>query len=364
MFKADQRIFEADPRIGGAVRLSDVSEGRNNNLNLIRLIAALAVLVSHAWPITLGPQAVQPLQDATGFQLGTQAVYVFFAISGFLIARSYERRSSVREWALARVLRIFPGLAVALVASVLVLGPLATALPLRDYLATPRTWSFVPAGLSLFGLQHELPGVFGTAPVGPEVNGSLWTLQYEVLCYLAVLAMGLAGGFRSRVSLALAAGSFALASLATAVIPDQLPPMFRGLMALGLPFACGVAFHIARRWLPLIPWVLAPAIAAVVGVEGTALHQPLYVLTLAYATFLLAYLPRGWIRRYNAVGDYSYGIYIYAWPVQQAVVQAFGPMEPLRNILVSAPIVLALAWVSWNVIERPALRWMRPRRPA
>ena len=339
------------------VRLSEVSRGRDNNLNLIRLIAALAVLVSHAWPLALGLGTEQPLERLTGFQLGTQAVYVFFAISGFLITRSYERHGTLRQWATARMLRIFPGLVVVLVLMAFGLGPLLTDLSLRDYLTDPATWRYVPAGLTLAFRQSDLPGLTLT-------NGPLWTLEYEVLCYLAVLAMGLAGAFRSQVHLALVVGLFVAANLAMAIIPDRLPMTVRNLLSLGLPFACGVAFYMARRWLPLTPWLLLPLLVLIPFVRDTVLHQPLYVLTLAYATFLLAFLPDGPIRRYNRVGDFSYGIYIYAWPVQQMMVELAGPMDPLTNIALSVPVTLALAWLSWHLVEKPALGWVRPSSPA
>lgn len=359
--------FSLERWTGHVVCLSEVSRGRDNNLNLIRMIAALAVLVSHAWPLALGSGSVQPLERLTGFQLGTQAVFVFFAISGFLIALSYERHPTLRTWATARILRIFPGLAVVLVLTAFVLGPLLTELPLREYFSDSVTWTYVPSGLTLRFRQAYLPGLFRDVPYLPETNGSLWTLEYEVLCYLAVLAMGLVGAFRSRLRLALVVALFVAASVAMVLIPERLPATVQTLLSLGLPFAYGVAFYMARRWLPLTPWLLLPVLVLIPFVRDTALHQPLYVLALAYATFLLAYLPGGWVRRYNDVGDFSYGIYIYAWPVQQTMMDVAGPMDPLANITLSVPVTLALAWLSWHLVEKPALGWVRPssrgRRP-
>jgi peptidoglycan/LPS O-acetylase OafA/YrhL len=309
--------------------------------------------------VTLGPGSEQPLERLTGFQLGTQAVYVFFAISGFLIARSYEHHTTTWGWAAARILRIFPGLAVMLVLLAFGVGPLLTELTLWSYLSDPATWTYAPAGLTLAFRQAYLPGVFVDVPYGSETNGSLWTLEYEVLCYLAVLAVGLAGAFRSQVRLELMVALFVAANLIMAAAPDLLPVTLRSLLSLGLPFGYGVAFYMARRWVPLTPWLLLPVLLLVPFVRSTALYQPLYVLALAYATFLLAYLPSGLIRRYNAVGDFSYGIYIYAWPIQQMMVDLAGPMDPLTNIALSVPVTLVLAWLSWHFVEKPALGWLR-----
>ena len=112
------------------VYVGDVSSGRNNNLNLIRAVAAVAVLVSHAYPITLGGKAVEPLRTALGHTLGTLAVFVFFFISGFLIARSFDQKRSLTGFTVARVLRLFPGLLASLLLVMLLLGSATTTLPL------------------------------------------------------------------------------------------------------------------------------------------------------------------------------------------------------------------------------------------
>ncbi len=338
------------------VRLSQVSHGRDNNLNLIRMLAALAVLVSHAWPITMGPDAAQPLRELVGFELGTMAVFAFFAISGFLVTRSFERQPSIRTWVLARMLRIFPALLVVLLLTALVLGPAVTSLTWRDYFSDPSVFSYVLKNLLLVAPQHTLPGVFEATPRGPEINGSLWTLHYEVLCYGMVLAMGVAGAFRSPRALAIVVGVYALANASAVILSVALPDGFWFFRQLAAPFACGVAFYFARNGLPLTPLLLLALATATYAAQRTPLYEPLFVLTLAYGVFLLAYLPRGWIRQYNRLGDYSYGIYIYAFPVQQWVAHSLGPMSPVQNALVTVPFVLVLAWLSWNLVEKPALK--------
>lgn len=344
----------------GWVCLSEVSEGRDNNLNLIRICAALAVLVSHAWPLSLGLGTVQPLQAATGFALGSFGLFTFFAISGFLIARSWDRRPSLAAWLAARALRLFPALAVVLVLTAFALGPLVTTLPLDGYLGDPTTWSYVPRNLALAPRQAGLPGVFKSLPYRSETNGSLWTLYYEVICYGGVLVMGALGAFRAWTPLIVVGCLYAALNVAVIVLPAEAFPFnLRPLLSLGLPFACGVGFYVARRWLPLTPLALVVLIAAAVALFGTPLYQPALVLALAYGVFLLAYLPKGFVLNYNRLGDYSYGVYVYGWPVQQTVVQVAGPMGPLENVLLSAPVVVALAWLSWTFVEKPSLDLVR-----
>lgn len=338
------------------VVLSDLCRGRDNNLNLIRVLAALAVLVSHAWPISRGVDEIQPLNRLTGYDMGALAVYVFFCISGFLIARSFERQPTLRHWLLARTLRLFPALLVMLLLMVLVLGPLVTALPAGAYFSHPATLSYLPNNLSLALRQAWLPGVFEATPYGGETNGSLWTLYYEVLCYGAVMVAGLLGVFRRWGPLAAATLLYVAANGIVVLLPeDAVPGGVRTFLALGMPFATGVAFYLCRHWLPLHPAILVALAGGAALVKGTPLYQPVLVLALGYGVFVLAYLPGGFIRRYNRVGDFSYGIYIYAWPVQQTAVLLLGPMTPFMNIALALPLTLALAWMSWHFVEKPAL---------
>lgn len=337
------------------VRLAQVCDGRDNNFNLLRVIAALAVLLSHAWTMT-GHYDTEPLRDETGFALGTLGVFAFFAISGFLIPRSYERQASVWRWLAARALRIFPGLLVVLILAAFVLGPLVTTLPLGAYFTDPMTLEYVPLNLSLAFMSPDLPGVFDDTPWLHTVDGSLWTLFWELLCYGLVLVMGLVGAFRSWVPLIAVVLVIGAGHVLTVIMPDgTLPEIVVTFLFFSVPFGCGLAFYLCRSWLPLTPWALPVLVAAAYAAHSTPLDLPLLVLALSYGVFLLAYLPGGWIRRYNRFGDYSYGVYIYGWPVQQMLVHFLGPMGPMKNFLIAAPIVLALAWLSWNLVELPAL---------
>ncbi len=342
------------------VRIGEVCGGRDNNFNLIRMVAASAVLVSHAWPIALGPGAEQPLSRWAGLTLGTAAVYVFFAISGFLIARSWDRKMRVSDWAAARILRLFPGLLVVTVLTALLLGPLVTALPAGAYFADPDTATYVPRNVTLVSLQYGLPGVFEDNPYPEAINGSLWTLVHEVACYLGVLAVGMLGLLRRPAAFAAAAaGLLALYALGPE-IPRAIHPKLVLLRELALPFLIGTTLYVFRDRIPL-SWggvaalaLLALAAWAADG-PGGAVFKPLFVLWLSYATFALAWLPGGAVRGYNALGDYSYGLYIYAFPAQQLAVHLFGPMSPALNMALAFPAALLCAVLSWRFVEKPAL---------
>lgn len=334
--------------------LGDVSQDRNNNFNLIRAIAASAVLVSHAYPIALGPGAVEPLTDLTGYSLGSLAVYVFFAISGFLITASFERSSSVKRFMSARALRLLPGLGVSLFLVAFVMGPVVTTLPMKAYLNATEVYNFMVRNLTLIWPQYTLPGVFEQNP-WPGVEGSIWTLFYEVVCYMGVFLIGVVGVLRHRgltaVAFLLYSAYWVFGEFSNGVYPGKIET----LRDLSLPFAIGVAFYVWRERLPLSFWILAALSGAAFVARNTAASDVLFILCLSYGTFWLAYVPKGMLLGYNRVGDYSYGIYIYAIPMQGLAVWIFGPMTPVENMLFSFPMTLLPSILSWHFIEGPAL---------
>lgn len=352
--------------------LADHSEGRDNNLNLMRAVAATAVLVSHAYPITQGSGTAEPLTAMLGYSLGTLSVMVFFVISGFLIARSFIRTSTRTGFVVARFLRLWPGLIVCTVLVALALGPLCTDLTLSSYLSDPATWTFILRDIGLFSIQFQLPGVYEELPY-TDVVGSIWTLPYEVLCYVGLFALGVAG-LISRPTLLAAVILLGLSvALLSYAIPTDLHPAASKLLRLSLPFFTGVCAYVWRDRIPLTLWAVVPlcALAWLLRSGPPYLYAPVFAVALAYAVFWVAYVPGGPLRRYNRLGDYSYGIYIYAFPLQGFVVWAFGPMSPMTNAVLALPLTLVFAVLSWHLVEQPAMqmrgavtRWLTLGREA
>ena len=337
--------------------IGQFSESRDNNFNLIRVIAASLVLVSHAYPISLGPGTIEPLETLLGVTLGTLAVYVFFVISGFLIAQSFDRSSTTLRFLLARALRIFPALILVLLLTALLLGPFYSDLSMSEYFSSPAAPLYVLRNLSLAFLVYELPGVFATNPYGGAINGSLWTLFYEVACYFGVLVAGLAGALRKKWMMGAALIMFAGLYFLTAKNPLEIDLPYRIILLtdLALPFAIGTAFYVWRATIPL-NWAIGFVLAALCWLlADSGIFHEILVVCFCYWTFLLGYLPGGILRNYNRIGDYSYGIYIYAFPMQQIAAFHFSPMEPVLNMLIAAPATLLFAIFSWHLVEKPAL---------
>lgn len=341
------------------VYLETRAVGRDNNLNLIRMMAATAVLVSHAWPLSLGVGTVEPLKELTGYTLGTLSVMVFFVISGFLITASFGRSSSRTSFVLARGLRLFPGLAVNLVFVAFVLAPVVTTLPPGAFLTGPEPYAFTLRNMALFPLVYELPGVFEDQPY-PAVVGSIWTLRHEVMCYAGVFLAGVLGAWEGKGRALVALGLYAVLWAGLTLLAPGMPGILRGLAALSLPFAVGVAFFVWRDRLPLSLVGVALTVGLAWLTAGTWIYPVTLALAVGYSTFWLAYVPDGAIRAYNRLGDYSYGIYVYAFPLQGAVVWAFGPQTPLQNILYALPPTLLLSVLSWHLIESPAMALKGP----
>ena len=348
------------------VTLDRVSKGRDNNLNLIRLLAATAVLVSHAWPITGGIGTPEPLLGATGRTLGTHAVLVFFALSGFLISASYHRTPDPHHFLARRARRILPGLLVALLLTAFVLGPMTSSLPTLAYLGHREVWVFLGWNGAMLGLAPQLPGVFQDNPL-PAVAGSIWTLHYEVLCYLAVLGLGMVRILTNRAWAIALVGLLAALNVATQEV--ALHPRLGHLLDLALPFSMGVACFAWRDRIVLSPLWLCAAAGLAWMMAGTAVSEITSVVALVYAVFLVGYLPRLLVPvRFAA--DYSYGLYVYAFPVQGLIVFVYGPMGPLANIALALPVTLIFAALSWHCVERPwlsaektGLRQRRSARP-
>lgn len=335
-------------------RLEDVCGGRDNNFNLIRMTAASSVLVSHAFPLALGHGAVEPLSAYVGRSLGSVAVAIFFVISGFLITRSFDRRKDVSEWFAARIMRLWPGLIVVIALTVLVLGPIVTTLSTAEYFEHWRTFTYVIRNLTLGMLQYWLPGVFENNPFGPPINGSLWTLFHEVVCYMGVFIAGIFGLLRARTLFTVLFLVY-LGVYGAYYLVEPVHSKLDAFRDLSYPFVLGMLFYVWRDRLRLGYGALAALCLIAWLMRDTPIFDGVFVAALAYGAFVIGYVPGGVVRHYNKLGDYSYGMYVYAFPVQQTTMHFAGDIGPYANMAIAFPITLIFAVASWYLVEKPAL---------
>jgi peptidoglycan/LPS O-acetylase OafA/YrhL len=333
----------------------------DNRFDILRLFAAWLVVFSHCYPLT-GRDAIEPMASTLGVDtLGGVGVAIFFVLSGYLVTLSLERSPSLFEFARRRALRIYPGLIVICLLTVLVLGPLLTTLTQAAYWQNSKTWGYLTAA-SAVRIHYPLPGVFTDNPYPSAVNGSLWSLPYEIRCYVVLALLSLVpGALRYKTTLvvsglalllvgatATANGSFAL----PAAVDYQLGKLSL-LFALGAVFACWRA-HIR----PLLWPALLLLAAALLLPKGSGWQLLAYLLGVGTLTLWLA-LYAHWLPRVPArVGDWSYGAYLYGFPVQQ-VLAHFKLHEAsfVGYVLASTVITFALAGLSWHLVEKQALRW-------
>ena len=334
---------------------------RDNNFDLLRLIAAISVIFSHCFLIAEGSDAHEPLILLTHRQsiLGLAGVFVFFTVSGFLVTQSFEATGSPLRFLAKRALRIFPGLFAALVIAAFALGPLVTSLPLGDYFRRHDIYGYVVGNALLNVGVHELPGVmFVDNPVGLEVNGSLWSLRYEFMMYLMVLGLGTLGLLRLPVLLALLATGLACLQW------DAFGFLGTWGWLLGF-FAVGMVLYKLRDSRIFDGRVAALALAGMALSIPLRQFIPLFPLFGGYLAIYFARERRIPAARAARFGDLSYGLYIYGWPVTAAIMHVSGGTAAWWQLFLSSlPATLAAAWLSWHLVEEPFLRLKSSRRRA
>jgi peptidoglycan/LPS O-acetylase OafA/YrhL len=293
-----------------------MAHGQRNNFDALRLLGAFLVLISHQFALSGRPEPIFVGEHS----FGNLGVLIFFSISGYLVTASWLKDPDIRRFAARRALRIVPALCVSIPLTLAVIA----ALGLTGFPGNPRHLA----------------------------NGSLWTIPYEVYCYALLLVAGVA---TRHPSIVLAVGIFVYFVLSGLQSGESI------LACFGLFFAAGSllrAYPYLRKPLPTLSFLVTGCV--LVHIDQTKLGLALVVPVLTVAIGV-----RSWagLRDIPGIGDLSYGIYIYAWPVQQIGVALMGRQMPYLALLsVTLPVTLALAAASWHLVEKKALRFKPGRR--
>ncbi len=312
-----------------------LTSDRSRNLDLLRLLLASGVIVSHAWPLSLGPGTVEPLEHLTGQSLGGWAIGVFFFISGLLITASAQRKTPTHFWT-ARARRIVPGLGAALFVTL----ALAFASGSTAGVQESALWFF--RALTLVSIEHRLTEAFATNPYPEVVNGPLWSLFYEVLAYGICAAFVWVGGARNAKTV------WALLTLAVAIcfVKEDLPGRAATFAPLFASFALGMAVYVWRNRIGLRLLTIVFLIALVSIVPGA-----LGISLVGFA--LVMFAMRGPVLMLR--NDVSYGMYIYGWPIAQTLVAILPGITPVPLAVLSLLATYPVALMSWQFVERPGL---------
>ena len=327
-----------------------------NSFGVLRLVAASAVVLSHSWPTTIGNMYPEPLQIETGYSLGWHSVNLFFLLSGILVAGSINQNRSVKYFVLSRFLRIYPALVV-----VILFTTLISAI-VTDYRSweTSKFVEYVARNILLIGASAELPGIFENNPERYKINVPLWTLKYEVFAYFTIIGVSVLSWRFPRLF------SLKVLTLAILLLGSLIMLTFgkmedhgvaHHVIRLTFAFYVGVALWIWRDIVRVNIWIVAILIA----VNATLLWiQPYYlpaqILLLGFIAVWIGTYKFGTLSKFTDHQDYSYGIYIMGFPIQQTVMAVTQVTNPLLNFSLAMLLTIPLAAISWNLIERPALK--------
>lgn len=341
------------------IKIEDALNERSNNFTLMRLLAALGVLFFHCYPLALGKDAELLYPHLFSYLMGCVgkfSVDMFFVVSGFLVTASYLQRANLLQFVEARVLRLFPGLIVSNLFCILVVGLAVTQDSIMQYFSSPDVFSFFQRNVLLLrAVQLDLPGVFTHNPYPTHVNGSLWTLVVELRMYFWVAVLGACAVLRN----AKIFNAFFILILLLYAQADKEQFFIvheTHYVRVALQFLLGSFLYINRQFIPLNMgiWLVLAALAFLT--RGDVLFPFARSCCFAYAVILVALHPGFRLPAIDRWGDISYGVYIYAFPLQQWVAYTFPGITPMGMLAVVLPITVLLAIVSWRFIEQPALR--------
>lgn len=338
---------------------------KKNNFDFLRLLFALFVIISHSYPLSGVPE-IDWLAQLTNKQISFSSIGVkgFFVISGFLIFQSLLRSKNIFDYFWKRFLRLFPGLFVVLTLTV-ILAQFVYNNNAVSYWANKDVWKYVPYNISLFKLRYTIAGVFDNVPV-KAINGSLWTIAYEFSCYVGLGALFFIRNKHTLVKTILLT-CFIFLLTCDIFFPDQLSGWLhfydldsKYIFLVCIYFVAGsvlAAFKVfdtmSKSALQKVFWVALSliVISLSIGVFKYFAFIFLPVLIISFGTSSSKYINQ----LSDKIGDLSYGVYIYAYPVQQTLVYFFKP-NYLQLMFMTIPIVLILAFLSWHLVEKKFLK--------
>jgi peptidoglycan/LPS O-acetylase OafA/YrhL len=354
-------------------------EARRNSFDAVRMGAAFAVLIGHQFDLAgyYRPGLAQPALGPLGLKLSDLGLYVFFALSGYLVCQSLLADARPGRFLSARFLRIYPG-AIANTLLCVLFGAVDTVLPESAYWHDAQTWSFLAHNLPILIVptQFGLPGVLADAR-WPAVNVPIWTLKYELLDYLVLLGLVWAVP-RRRPALRLALAAAATLATAAFIVTRLWPPEVAGgtgsltgyepvhFVRFLTVFFAGAFYAAAEPLGPgsrLLTLVVPGALVSFAPVPEVA--RAGLLLLVALLSIEIGRSPYLYSATYRRIGDLSYGTYLYAFPIQLLSLtrwlDALG-FWPVMGIDIA--LILGCAFLSWHLVERPALRLKRGRRVA
>ncbi|MBS0216712.1 MAG: acyltransferase [Proteobacteria bacterium] len=299
--------------------------------------------------------------------MAVYGVMIFFSISGYLVASSWLHDPSITRFFMKRSLRIFPALIVLVLFTIFAVGPMNTTLSLPDYYSNPLTWNYL-RNIGLY-IVYYLPGVFEHSVIPNAVNGSLWSLPAEFFMYLMTPLLMLLLPWRKEVMFAI----FTIFAACAAVYiqtgyqgprPVAYATEVRAALSMAAYFSAGAFFAISERWLPLRADIAVFALFAYVlaivlplGDHSAYISAIVSSIAIAYIFITIGKSATRTLQSAGKYGDFSYGMYLYAFPIQQFLHVRLPNMPLVGHILLATLMTIAFAWLSWHLVEKRALQF-------
>lgn len=331
-----------------------------NNFDWIRIVAAVTVLYGHAFPLT-NTASLTILDNS----IQATAVKIFFVVSGYLVCLSWMSNPNIIHFVSKRVLRIFPGLIVVVAFSALIVGPLVTSLTKAEYFSNPNFYKYF-FNLILYPI-YNLPGVFSNLPYKIAVNGSLWSLPIEFFMYLLLPILITISGIKTiKYSLIIFTVATCVASLVFLRSSFyELPRIViygssvRSAIDVCPYFLIGAAYarYDLKKYLNIEVALAGVCILALLQPSSLWMRELCLYFILPYTVLSFAMSGQRLFSIIGKFGDFSYGVYLYGFLIEQLLNQIFrGELTALQDAFYSLPVTFILAILSWKFVERPCLR--------
>ena len=334
------------------VKVDHILQRENNNFNLLRLLAALGVIFGHSFFLFHSVHE-EPVKGFLHFTYtGTLCVYIFFFVSGMLVTQSFFNTPNNFKFLIKRFARIWPGLAVCLFLTVFVIGPIFTTIGIKGYFHNGQTRDYLITNALLLNTRFYLPGLFEKNIFPGGVNGSLWTLPAEVRSYAWVWLLGITGILKNRIYVL----CLSLVILILFIFHvAYLNFFFSGIekTTLFIFFVAGMLVYSFKDKIIINNFIGIGLFILFLLIKDHGIGaEVLFDIFLLYAT--LCFSKSQFLKRIKFDFDYSYGIYIYGFLVQQIIAYKFD-MSSYESMCLTIPITVIMAMFSWHFIEKPSL---------
>jgi peptidoglycan/LPS O-acetylase OafA/YrhL len=329
--------------------LQEALKRENNNFNIVRLSASIAVIFGHSWAVFYSNGNAEPVKEILKVDFSASlAVYAFFFLSGIFITSSFDNSKSWIRFVLMRIFRIYPGLIICILITVFLVGPKFSTLSTPAYFTDTQTWKYLFKNMIMLRFEPTLTGIFTNNKYSNSVNASLWSLPLEIKCYLLVFIIGISGLRKKKfANLLVFLGLICIYKFNPDIVLDSFKPLlFFSLGMTTYSFKNNIAIDL-RIWIGMV------VLSIVAFFVNATLFLDLFYVTFAYSILVAgtSVIAKG----IKLPGDFSYGIYIYGFLVQQITAHFLPEITVYYSMLITMPISCLIGALSWYLIESPAM---------